>query len=526
MKLKLLLSIILIVVLYGCTQESVNQPIFDRAYALFSDGEYTMSEEYLNNHISDLKQPLSDADSVYLTLLKSLYKAKFTLFDFKEIADTTQLNCCINLYQENADREKLAWCLYMKSLKKANEGDYAESILCQRRAESVANQLTNSELKFHLAVLRYSLEGSGFDLGERGLGLVERIWQYAHSNEQKALCYSAKASIFYVNNLIDSAKYCLRECEKFDTVSYNFLSCYGLVFAEDEPEKSLRYALKASEINPWNDVAKMSRIKSYLWLNRLQDAVDFYQNSNFLSDANRFFVLEDFYDYYHRNNQSDKADNVASELIPIYHKILQSSTMGNRVATVSINYDFDLLRLANQNRILRIVFVLTLIFILITSLLSMIFVRQKRKYERELDKNRQILKESHDRIEELRAIGESTENQKEIARLQKKIAEIESRYAEIYSHGKKLYQQIFEQNGNSGQWNKKDYERFLEYYKTLDLSLLVQIEEEYNSLNPRQTFFKILQAKGFEKEQIMHTMCIQEDVTYRALKSKVEGLKI
>ena len=74
MKLKLLLSITLAAVLFGCTQESENQPIFDRAYALFSDGEYEMSEEYLKNHESDLKQPLSDADSVYLTLLKSLYK--------------------------------------------------------------------------------------------------------------------------------------------------------------------------------------------------------------------------------------------------------------------------------------------------------------------------------------------------------------------------------------------------------------------------------------------------------------------
>ncbi|MBP5365901.1 MAG: hypothetical protein J6Y82_08255, partial [Bacteroidales bacterium] len=98
-------------------------------------------------------------------------------------------------------------------------------------------------------------------------------------------------------------------------------------------------------------------------------------------------------------------------------------------------------------------------------------------------------------------------------------------YAEIYSQGKQLYEEIFVRGGNSGQWNKRDYERFLEYYKTLDLSLLAQIEEEYNSLNPRQTFFKILQAKGFEKEQIMRTMCIQEDVTYRALKSKVEGMR-
>ena len=149
MKLKLLLSITLAAVLFGCTQESVNQPIFDRAYALFSDGEYEMSEEYLKNHESDLKQPLSDADSVYLTLLKSLYKGKFTLFDFNGIADTARLNHCIDFYRKTSDSEKLAWTLYLKSVKNLFSGDYAKAVVVLRQAEDVAKTLTNNELKFH-----------------------------------------------------------------------------------------------------------------------------------------------------------------------------------------------------------------------------------------------------------------------------------------------------------------------------------------------------------------------------------------
>ncbi|MBR4265085.1 MAG: hypothetical protein IKQ46_03420 [Bacteroidales bacterium] len=59
----------------------------------------------------------------------------------------------------------------------------------------------------------------------------------------------------------------------------------------------------------------------------------------------------------------------------------------------------------------------------------------------------------------------------------------------------------------------------------MDLSLLAQIEDEYPGINPRQTFYKILSAKDFDKSAIMRTMAIQEDVTFRALKSKVEGLR-
>ena len=102
-------------------------------------------------------------------------------------------------------------------------------------------------------------------------------------------------------------------------------------------------------------------------------------------------------------------------------------------------------------------------------------IMQRRRYERELSVNRQILKESRDKIDELKAMETSAENEKEIQRLQRKIAEIESRYAEIYRECKVLYEQIFVENGNSSQWNKKDYEKFLEYFKTVDLSLLAQI---------------------------------------------------
>ena len=525
MKLKLLLSAFLAVVLIGCTEESVNQPIFDRAYALCQDGEYNMSEEYLNNHQSELVQPLSEADSVYLIFLKSMYKAKLALLDYTSIADTTQLNRCIDFYTKTADIEKLAWTLIMKTLKTSYLGDNTQAVLYLRQAEDIANPLTNSELKFYIAYLRLEFDGSTFDLGERGLGLIEKMRPYARSIEQKAYYLSAKVSVFYLNDMTDSTKRCLREFEKIDTTTYSFLSIYGMVFADEEPEKSLRYALKAAEINPWNDIAKMSRIKSYLCLNRLQDALDFYHNSTFIGDGTRVIALEEFYKYYHRNHMAAEADKVADELVTTYHSILKGATEGVRVISASTNYDFKIQELANQNRTLRIIFVAVMLFVIAITLLSAVLVRQRRRYERELAQNRQILKESHDKIEELRAAGESADNEREIARLQRKINEIEGRYAEIYSQGKKLYEEIFARGGNSGQWNKRDYERFLEYYKTLDLSLLAQIEEEYSSLNPRQTFFKILQMKGYEKEQVMRTMGIQEDGTFRALKSKVEGLK-
>ena len=513
------------VLLAACSKPSVNQPIFDRAYALFQDSEYKMSEEYLNNHQSELVQPLTEADSLYLIFLKSMYKAKFTLLDYNGIADTLKLNRCIDFYTKTADNEKLAWSLYMKALKVAYFGNYSQGILYIRQAEDVAKPLTNSELKFNITYARYCFDGNSFDMGEHGLGLIEKLRPYARTIEQKALYNTAKVCTYYLNGLIDSAKVYMREFEQIDTTSQSFLSIYGFVFADEEPEKSLQYALKAAETNPWSDAVKISQIKSYLYLNRLQDALEFYQNTTLTGEGNKFIILEEFYNYYHRHQMAAEADNAATELIAAYHTILNSVTEGNRVYSASTNYDFEIQEMANRARTQRIIFVAVLLFVVAISLLSTILVRQRRRHEKELDRNRQILKESHDKIEELRMTDKSAENEREIARLQRKIADIESRYAEIYNEGRKLYNDIFVHNGNSGQWTKKDYEKFLEYYKTLDLSLIAQLEDDYDRLNPRQTFYRLLVEKGFDKEQIMRTMAIQEDGTLRALKSKVEGAK-
>lgn len=512
----------------ACSKPSVNQPIFDRAYSLYQDGEYKMSEEYLNNHQSELVQPLTDADSIYAILLHSMYKAHFMLFDINGIDDSLTLDRCIRFYREAGDHEKEAWALYARSVKSLQ----TNGIIFLRQAEDIAKTLNNNELSFHLAFLRYSIEGQSFDLGAFGMQLVDNMLRYARTIDQKAQCYTAKAITFYLigtvdstlHYMLDSVSYYMDKCAKIDTSNYNYLAFYGFLFADKDPEKSLRYALKAAEINPWNVVGKMSRIRSYLALNQPEKAEQFFAESEFYNE-NVLIPCIDLYNYYTRIGDLQNANRHAADVIT---QLFEQSRLAPSYRYVLDNkrkYDLELLSLANRSRTQRIIFGGVLLFVVAISLLSTVLVRQRRRHEQELDRNRQILKESHDKIEELRMTDKSAENEREIARLQRKIADIESRYAEIYNEGRKLYNDIFVHNGNSGQWAKKDYEKFLEYYKTLDLSLIAQIEDDYDRLNPRQTFYRILVEKGYDKERIMQIMAIQEDGTLRALKSKVESAK-
>ncbi|MBR4265086.1 MAG: hypothetical protein IKQ46_03425 [Bacteroidales bacterium] len=110
-------------------------------------------------------------------------------------------------------------------------------------------------------------------------------------------------------------------------------------------------------------------------------------------------------------------------------------------------FDFQLKILESQNRFQRWI----IAFVFLAALMAFLVVVQRRRYESKLSVNRQILKESRDKIDELKTLETSDENEKEIQRLQRKITEIETRYAEIYHDGKILYDQIFVQGGNSSQ---------------------------------------------------------------------------
>ena len=254
--------------------------------------------------------------------------------------------------------------------------------------------------------------------------------------------------------------------------------------------------------------------------NQTAEAEEYFKNNRFFLSYPNVICYESFYNYYKKIGDYEKATKSADIVIEVKNALINWAN-NYKVSQNSEKYDFQLELLENQNRFQRWV----IIFVCLVALITILAAVQRRRYEREMSVNRQILKESRDKIDELQALEKSTENDKEIQRLQKKILEIESRYAEIYRDGKILYEQIFLSGGNSSQWNKKDYEKFIEYYKTLNLSLITQIEDDYNGLNPRQMFYKILSVQGFDKAAIMRTMGIQEDVTFRALKSKVEGMK-
>lgn len=514
--------------LVACTQSSVNQPIFDKVYGLINDGEYKMAQEYFNNHKSEICPPMSHADSMYCNFLDEYfdyYNTDDNVFSIKSFADTSRINSLIDYYIKNSDYEKLAYSLLLKSLKLYISAQHNDGVYCLKQAETIIKSLDNSELKYMLASVNLSYNTNNLDC-KAAMPLLDTVAKYAHNQREKNYGRIMKAFFLFIDHNPDrnpdAAKLNMRLCVA-DTTDYYYLSNYAWILADDEPEKCERYARKVLNDRPQSfaaDYAKIAILKLYFRRGLTAEAEEFFQRNPLAVSYPQLIAYEEFYNYYKLIGDYQKAAKMADVVISIKN-ILINWVNDYKVSQNSQKFDFDLQQLENQNRFQRWI----LAFVILVAAMVFLVVIQKRRYERELSINRQILKESRDRIDELNTLEKSDENDKEIQRLQRKITEIETRYAEIYHDGKILYDSIFVHNGNSGQWNKKDYERFLEYYKTIDLSLLAQIDDEYPGINPRQTFYKLLASKEYDKPSIMKIMAIQEDVTFRALKSKVESLR-
>ncbi|MBQ5453383.1 MAG: hypothetical protein IIT56_10370, partial [Bacteroidales bacterium] len=88
------LLIFLTVIFYACAQQTENQPLFDRVYSLVNDGEYKMAQDFFDNHKSEIRLPMSKADSMYCGFLEEffdLYNSEADLFVINSFADTVRI---------------------------------------------------------------------------------------------------------------------------------------------------------------------------------------------------------------------------------------------------------------------------------------------------------------------------------------------------------------------------------------------------------------------------------------------------
>lgn len=139
---------------------------------------------------------------------------------------------------------------------------------------------------------------------------------------------------------------------------------------------------------------------------------------------------------------------------------------------------------------------------------GVIYHIRKSNLAKEIMMRDQVLINDYQRqIEELEKSGEGTS--KDIQALRKKMDALQAQQTEKLSEGRALYQRIVA--GESAvTWSKEQLQKFIEYYKVVNLPFMLQMDHDYTRLSPGNRFFLILQDMGMSDEQMTHILGVSD----------------
>ncbi len=134
-------------------------------------------------------------------------------------------------------------------------------------------------------------------------------------------------------------------------------------------------------------------------------------------------------------------------------------------------------------------------------------IRRANRAKEKMMRDQVLLNDYQRQIEELERSGE--DSSKDILALRMKMDTLQAQQTEKLSEGRALYQHLVA--GESAvAWSKEQMQKFIEYYKVVNLPFMLQMDSDYARLSPGNRFFLILQDMGMSDEQMTHILGVSD----------------
>ena len=150
--------------------------------------------------------------------------------------------------------------------------------------------------------------------------------------------------------------------------------------------------------------------------------------------------------------------------------------------------------------------------------MSAVYGMARRRYGRKLDESAKRQAEYEHRMVEL---GKD----KRRAETRMRSAEREARrrveaQAENIAEGRRLYERLTT-GGNTDGWTADDYQRLLEYLRTMNAEAVATLESDYERLSPRIMAFAAMTALGYSDDELMRMFNVGAS-TLRTMKTRLK----
>ena len=176
------------------------------------------------------------------------------------------------------------------------------------------------------------------------------------------------------------------------------------------------------------------------------------------------------------------------------------------VQEIQLKYDKEVER-RKLDRFMMWSLVAALVLLAIIAAGVIYHIRRANRAKEKMMRDQVLLNDYQRQIEELERSGEDTS--KDIQALRMKMDTLQAQQTEKLSEGRALYQYLVA--GESAvAWSKEQMQKFIEYYKVVNLPFMLQMESDYTRLSPGNRFFLILQDMGMSDEQMTHILGVSD----------------
>ena len=144
-----------------------------------------------------------------------------------------------------------------------------------------------------------------------------------------------------------------------------------------------------------------------------------------------------------------------------------------------------------------------LAMIAVLTVLIIVHSRKSHRNKELILRNEALIGDYQRQIKQLEQSGEEAIGR--INELRQKIVSLQTERAKKISEGEELYHRIL--NGEPIEsWSKDEIQNFIDYYKLVNLSFMLEIERDYTNLSPGNRLFLILEHMGKTNDELSHIL--------------------
>jgi hypothetical protein len=520
-KLKYIL-LILSITLTACGSHYQNQ--LEAIDTLLNKGQIDSAKSEIQNiQYTELHNESEQA-------LFNLIQTRIDCIDGKIPTSDISLKQATVCFSKEKDYIHLADCYYYKGAIEFQKGNLRPAFQDMKKAEAQASKTNDLTIK-HKICERLLDWNNSCDEYEEALKYGQNNLKYAISANNSnwlAYAYGLLAVTYNGLNKTEKAKACLVKCMPYlhavpEAERVDFYDDLAVLDIEKDRNQARRiYELAAKYGQDPLTYYGLGNLE-YLDGNRGKANAYFQKALHTKEPLLKLDTYNNLEKLYYKNGDYKKACDYASKRINLQDSLdLQSNETD--ISRLQMKFDYDTAQIKLKQRILYAIY-LTVILVCIGILIYLLKGIKANRRKEQILQDQMLIQIYKKRLDDIQnksiTSGDATNSSENKEQLEKKISEIKEKLSLTQCDGKRLYDQIAN-GGNTATWGKKEFIRFIEYYKLIDLALIDHLERDFDNLSPRYQFCIILRYMKKSDKEIEEIMAISPG-TIRTIRTRIKS---